>query len=110
MISNDLYDRASWRIDGETGIPALNVFVAASHTHSAHWGVGADVEEGIIAAAKQAKEVVQPSTISYGTGLSYLNINRDVIDPETRLWKQGPNYTERGIIDGQVEMIEGSDL
>lgn len=103
MISNDLYDRVSQQIEDETGIPALNVFIAASHTHSAPFGEEAAAEKGIIAAVRQAREALQPSTISYATGLSYLNINRDVLDPETRLWKQGPNY--EGPSDKTVAVI-----
>lgn len=91
MISSVLYEKIVQRIEEEAGIPAINVFIAASHTHSAPWGANAAVEEGVLQAVQKAKEKLQSATISHGTGLSYININRDVIDPETRLWKQGPN-------------------
>ncbi|MCW3787319.1 neutral/alkaline non-lysosomal ceramidase N-terminal domain-containing protein [Plebeiibacterium sediminum] len=92
MVNNDLYNNITKKIEEETGIPALNVFISPSHTHSAPWGAEASVEKGVIDVVKAAKSNIQPATISYKTGLAYLNINRDVIDPETRLWKQGPNH------------------
>ena len=30
--------------------------------------------------------------MGYGEGVSYLNVNRNRIDPETRRWAEGPNY------------------
>lgn len=92
MVNSDLYNKIAAQIEAETGIPAPNVFVAPSHTHSAPWGMEAAVEKGVLAAVKEAKANQQDATLSYKTGLSYLNINRDVIDEQTRLWKQGPNY------------------
>ncbi len=92
MVNNDLYNNITKKIEEETGIPAVNIFISPSHTHSAPWGAEASVEKGVLEVVKAAKSKVEPATISYKTGLSYLNINRDVIDPETRLWKQGPNH------------------
>ncbi len=90
MISNDLFDKVTKEIEKQTGIPAGNIFISPSHTHSAPWNLSSDLP--LIEAVKKAKEKLQPARISFGTGLSYININRDVIDPVTRLWTQGPNY------------------
>jgi hypothetical protein len=30
--------------------------------------------------------------MGYGTGLSYINVNRQIIDPNTNRWWEGPNY------------------
>jgi hypothetical protein len=30
--------------------------------------------------------------VSFGTGQSYINVNRNLIDPETNRWWEGPNY------------------
>ncbi len=108
MISNGFYDKVTRKITTELGIPGMNIFISPSHTHSAPWGAGPVVEEGVFEAVKQAKEKIQPAMISYKTGLSYLNINRDVIDPETRLWKQGPNY--EGPSDKTVAVIQFTDF
>ena len=39
-----------------------------------------------------AKERLQPARIGYGTGVSYINVNRNIIDPKTHRWWEGPNY------------------
>jgi hypothetical protein len=108
MLSNDFYDKVTRKIATELGIPAINIFISASHTHSAPWGAGALVEDGVFEAVKNARSKLQSAKISYCTGLSYLNINRDVIDPVTRLWSQGPNYDEPS--DKTVAVIRFNDL
>lgn len=92
MVSNDLYTNVTSQIEKEFGIPALNIFLSPSHTHSAPWGSNDIIEDGIFEAVKMALANLQPASMSYSTGFSPVNINRDVIDPETRLWSQGPNY------------------
>lgn len=92
MISNESYDKWTKEIEKETGIPALNIFISASHTHSAPFGNTGCDDIALIEAVKQAQSNLQPARVSFKKGLCYLNINRDVIDPVTRLWMQGPNY------------------
>jgi hypothetical protein len=45
----------------------------------------------MVDAVRQAKARLQPARVGFGTGLCYLNVNRDAIDPETRRWTQAPN-------------------
>ena len=40
----------------------------------------------------QAKAKLQPARIGYGTGVSYMNVQRNIIDPKTRKWWEGANY------------------
>jgi hypothetical protein len=42
--------------------------------------------------------------MSYGTGVSYINVNRDIIDPKTHNWWEGPNYN--GTSDKTVEVLK----
>jgi hypothetical protein len=42
-------------------------------------------------AVRQAEARLQPAQMGYGTGLAYLNVNRDAINPVTHLWTQAPN-------------------
>ena len=107
MVRNDSYDKITQRIESELGIPSLNIYICPSHTHSAPWGTGPELEDAVFESVKQAKEKLQPAVLSYETGLSYININRDVIDLETRLWKQGPNY--EGTSDKTVAVIKFAD-
>lgn len=107
MIRNDFYDKITQRIEKELGVPALNVYLFPSHTHSAPWGSSPELEEAVFESVKSAKANKQSAVLSYNTGLSYINVNRDVIDPETRLWSQGPNYD--GPSDKTVSVIKFSD-
>jgi len=53
---------------------------------------------------RQAKAKLQPASVGFGTGFSYLNVNRDTIDPETRRWTQAPNL--EGPSDKTVAVIK----
>jgi hypothetical protein len=45
----------------------------------------------MVEAVRQAKARLQPARVGFGTGFSYLNVNRDAVDPETHHWTQAPN-------------------
>ncbi len=108
MVSTESYEKWTQEIEQETGIPALNIFISASHTHSAPFGNTGDADFAVVEAVKRAQSNLQPARMSYNTGICYLNINRDVIDPETRLWSQGPNYD--GPSDKTVAVVKFEDL
>lgn len=70
-------------------IPRANLIMSATHNHNAPTG-GRPANDpnwdspyykvlkaGIIAAAKDADGALQPARIGYGTGLAYVNVNRD---------------------------------
>lgn len=107
VLPDDFCKYVTSRVEKELGIPAHNIFIAATHTHSAPRG-GKYIEQAAFEAVKQAKGNLKPALISYKTGLSYLNINRDVIDPTTRKWTQGPNYD--GPSDKTVAVITFTGL
>ena len=110
-ISSEITDRVSSEISRDLNIPASNILISATHDHSAIFGAPrppgtgnsgqsgsavADAFEaklisGLIQAAKQARERMQPAKIGFGNGNLYLNVNRDAIDEQTRLWTQQPN-------------------
>jgi len=62
----------------------------------------------VIDAVRQAKAKLQPARMGFGTGMTYLNVNRDVIHPETRLWHQGPNLD--GVSDKTVAVLKFETL
>lgn len=107
MVPTASYERVIRQIEQECHIPAMNIFVSASHSHSAPMGDNPVAENGMVEAVKEAAAKLQPAGMSYATGLSYININRDVIDPETRLWSQGPNY--EGPSDKTVAVVKFMD-
>ncbi len=96
----DVWQEASKKIAAELNAPVENIVMSATHTHSAA-GRGPNGEQAPVNAApivaamldavKQAKAKLQPARMGYGTGMAYLNVNRDAINPQTHLWTQAPN-------------------
>jgi neutral ceramidase len=113
-----VWTTASKQIAKELDCPVPNIIMSATHTHSG-WGPGGPgpgmfhpdpnappppIVRQIVDAVRQAKAKLQPATMGFGTGFSYLNVNRDVIDPTTHLWTQGPNLN--GSSDKTVAVIK----
>jgi neutral ceramidase len=92
IIPDSLWKSLTQRIERELGIPIQNVLLTPTHTHSGLMKPGRDYEEKIFKSVKLAKEKLQPARIGYGAGVSYLNVNRNIIDPKTHRWWEGPNY------------------
>lgn len=117
----DICAAVAARAEKELGIPAVNVLVTATHSHSvpgvfpmfARPGAAMDsaamgrvtaYENKVFDSVKMAKAKLQPARISFGTGLSYINIQRDMIDPVTHGWWEGANYA--GLSDKTVAVIK----
>jgi neutral ceramidase len=99
------------RMEKELGIPAENVVLSSTHSHSV--GRIPGLEEKIFTAAKEAKAKLQPAHISWGTGVSYINVKRDLIDPETRTWWEGPNYdgpSDKTVYVITFETLDGTPI
>ncbi len=39
-----------------------------------------------------ARQRMTPARLGYGTGVSHINVNRQIVDPKTGRWWEGPNY------------------
>jgi neutral ceramidase len=113
-----VWTTASKQIAKELDCPVPNIIMSATHTHSG-WGPGGPgpgmfhpdpnalpppIVGQILDAVRQAKAKLEPARMGFGTGFSYLNVNRDVVDPGTRLWTQGPNLN--GPSDKTVAVIK----
>jgi len=61
-------------------------------------------EEPIFSSVKMAKDKLQPAKMSFGTGVSYINVQRDKVDPQTGKWWEEPNY--EGTSDKQVAVVK----
>jgi hypothetical protein len=122
-IDEDLWTDASKQISQELQCPVENIIVSATHDHSSpypDWGgpntppdpnlpaFRAKLKQGVIEAVRQAKAKLQPARIGFGTGSTSLNVNRDAIHPETRLWYQGPNLD--GVSDKTVAVLKFESL
>jgi neutral ceramidase len=105
-VATTMTEKVSSEISRELNVPAANILISATHDHNAIFGgrrtPGSEIPAALTAfekklqlsllqAAKQAKDSMQSARIGYGTGNLYLNVNRDAIDEQTRLWAQQAN-------------------
>jgi len=113
IIPNPLWESLTQRIEKELGIPKQNVLLTPTHTHSGSMKPGRGYEEKIFRSAKLAMEKLQPARIGYGVGVSYINVNRNIIDPKTRRWWEGPNYdgpSDKTVAVMKIESISGEPI
>jgi neutral ceramidase len=96
-LSDAVWQPASKQIAAELNCPVENIVMSATHTHSG-WGPGGfpgmarlrpdpnapppPIVGQILDAVGQAKANLQPARVGFGTGKSYLNVNRDTIDSD----------------------------
>ena len=133
-IPDSLWQAVSQSIAKDFGIPATHVLLAATHTHSAGGQRGPDYAQKIVEAVRLARQRLAPARVGYGTGESYINVNRQIIDPKTGRWWEGPNregpsdktvavvkfetisgeplavyynYAVHGVITGQLDQVSG---
>jgi hypothetical protein len=91
-INNQVWEETVTRIQKEINCPVENVIMSATHTHSGSRSVTTEaIVETFMDAVKEANSNLRPAHVGYGTGKSYLNVNRDAISKETRLWTQAAN-------------------
>lgn len=118
-LSESVWQAASKQIAAELNCPVENIVMSATHTHSG-WGPGGfpgmralrpdpnapppPIAGQIVDAVRQAKAQLQPARVGFGTGKSYLNVNRDAMDGDTHLWTQAPNL--EGPSDKTVAVVE----
>ena len=106
--------RVNDRIASELGIPVANIVLAGTGTHSSPTSSGPQgpgapppqntvLEGKIVDSVRQAKAKLQPARMRFGTTVSYINVNRDNIDPKTHGWWEGPNYD--GVSDKSVRVL-----
>jgi hypothetical protein len=102
-IPTALYAKVSARAAAELKIPPNQLLMSASHTHSVPFRLDDGVEEIVLRALRTAASGLQPARLAWGTGVSYINVNRDRIDPKTGRWWEGPNY--EGTSDKTVAVV-----
>lgn len=107
-IPTELWQEVSQRMERELGVPARNVFITATHTHSVPFKAPTGYADLAFKSAKMAKDKLQPARMSYGRGLSYINVQRDMIDEQKRTWWEGANYD--GLSDKTVAVVKFETL
>ena len=90
---DEVYQATVAQISKELGIPAANMIMSGTHTHS---GLRErrdpdKMQAAIVRAAREAAANLQPASVGFAEGKVYLNVNRDVIDADTRRWTQDSN-------------------
>jgi neutral ceramidase len=91
-VPDAIWQEVARRLDSELGIPSDNVLLTATHTHSVPRQDVGSYTDKIVESVRLAKARMVSARVGYGTGVSYLNVNRNIIDPLTRRWWEGPNY------------------
>ena len=107
-MPEQLWQNVTKRAEAELRIPAKNILMTATHSHSVPRITGSAFEDRVFQSLKIADEKLQPARVGFGTGVSYLNVNRNIIDPKTRRWWEGPNYD--GPSDKTVAVVEFQTL
>jgi neutral ceramidase len=102
-MPTDLYKKVSARAAAELKIPASQLLMSASHTHSVPFRLDGSVEEVVMRSLREAVARLQPARVAWGTGVSFINVNRDRVDPKTNRWWEGPNY--QGTSDKTVAVV-----
>jgi neutral ceramidase len=112
-IPEPVWQDVAGRLERELGIPPSNVLLTATHTHSAPRQEPGAYTDKIVEAVRLAAQRLEPARLGYGTGVSYINVNRNIIDPETRRWWEGPNYegpSDKTVAVLSVENAAGEPL
>jgi len=107
-IPTDTWSQVSRRAEAELRIPAQHLLLTATHTHSVPFRHSPDLAAHVVTAIAQAAAHLRPARMGYGTGVSYINVNRNIIDPKTHRWWEGPNY--EGPSDKTVAVLDFEGL
>jgi len=90
-VPTPIWQSVTEQLERELGIPTANILLTATHTHSAGGRRGPEYVQQIVESVRLAQQRMAPARVGYGTGTSYINVNRQIIDPETHRWWEGPN-------------------
>jgi neutral ceramidase len=89
--SQNEWSSTSKLVAAELNCPLANIIMSSTHTHRGATAGGmppanTPPSQAVLEAVRQAKPKLQPARVGFGKGMSYLNVNRDAIDSETRKW------------------------
>ena len=93
----------------ELGIPVGNILYNGTHTHSGASVSADETGKRVFAGLKDAVSRMVPSKVGYGSGVSYLNVKRDLFDAERGTWWEGPDYDGKSDKTVAVIYFEGLD-
>lgn len=97
------------RAEKELGIKTGNLIWSGTHSHSSGSVMGDELTERMWKAIKQAYDNMVPAKVGFGNGVSYLNVKRDLFDPERGSWWEGPDYDGKSDKTVSVMYFESLD-
>lgn len=116
-LTDASFARVSADIERATGIPVERQLIAGTGTHSVPTGgpgqrgnpspTLARIEDQVVEAVVSARARLRPARMTFGQGRSWINVQRDRIDPVTRRWWEGPDYD--GPSDKSVGVLSFTD-
>jgi neutral ceramidase len=112
-IPEEIWRSVTQQIEKQLGIPVANVLLTATHTHSAPAQQSSGYVQKIVDSVKLARERLAPARMGYGTGVSYINVNRNILDPKTKRWWEGANYdgpSDKTVAVIKFESINGDPI
>jgi neutral ceramidase len=108
-IPDALWQTVSGQIEKELDIPSARILLTATHTHSAGGQRGSNYSQKIVESVRLAKQRLTAARLGYGTGVSFINVNRQIVDPKTGRWWEGANYDGPSDKTVAVLKFEGLD-
>jgi len=112
-ISTKTWSQVSELALSQLHIPRAQLLLTATHTHSVPFGDAPALTQQIMDVMTAAVHRLEPARMAYGTGLSYINVNRNLIDPATHRWWEGPNYdgaSDKTVAVLRFESLEGRPI
>ncbi len=109
MSNNRMVQAVNERAAKELGIPEGNILYNWTHTHSGSSVFGDELNNRVFQALKEADGRLVPAKVGYGSGVCYLNVKRDLFDPERGTWWEGPDYDGKSDKTVAVIYFEGLD-
>jgi neutral ceramidase len=112
-VPTPIWEAVTRQVESELKIPVANVLLTATHTHSAGGQRGPDYAQKIVESVRLAKQRLAPARVGYGTGVSYINVNRQIVDPKTGRWWEGPNYdgpSDKTVAVLKFETVSGEPI
>ncbi len=107
-VPDPIWQAVTKQLESELGIPTKNVMLTATHTHSVPGQPTGPYAAKIVESVRLAKQRLAPARVGYGAGVSFINVNRNIIDSKTHRWWEGPNY--EGPSDKTVAVIKFENL
>ena len=117
-VTNPIWSGAAPLIARELDTPVEHLILSPTHSHSAcpsgpppppfNKVPTESTIEAMVQAVRQAKARLQPAQVGFGTGKSYLNVNRDAIGKQSRRWTQAANLD--GPSDKTLAVVLFSDM